>query len=41
MQSVSAEELLGRAQHIADNADDTLHAMIKDQKGNGLTDSED
>lgn len=41
MQSVSAEELLGRAQHIADNADDTLHAMIKDQNGNGLTDDED
>jgi len=41
MQSGSAEELLARAQHIADNADDTLHAMIKDQDGNGLTDDED
>ena len=31
-------ELLTRAQHIVDNADDTLHAMITDQDGVGLTD---
>jgi len=40
LKSESTEELLVRAQHIADNADDTLHAMIKDQDGNGLTDDE-
>jgi hypothetical protein len=41
LKSQSTEELLTRAQHIVDNADDTLHAMITDQDGNGLTDSED
>jgi hypothetical protein len=41
LQSQSTEELLIRSQHIVDNADDTLHAMIKDQDGNGLTDDED
>jgi hypothetical protein len=40
LQSQSAEELLTRAQHIVDNVDDTLHAMITDQDGNGLTDEE-
>jgi hypothetical protein len=41
LQSQSAEELLTRAQHIVDNVDDTLHAMITDQEGVGLTDEED
>jgi len=40
LQSQSAEELLTRAQHIVDNVEDTLHAMITDQDGNGLTDEE-
>jgi uncharacterized protein len=41
LQAQSTEELLTRAQHIVDNADDTLHAMITDQEGVGLTDDED
>jgi hypothetical protein len=31
---------LTRAQNIVDNAEDTLHALITDQDGNGLIDTD-